>query len=274
MIWSDGPESVSPARVHFEQSPRKKSKGRQQVSTVKLIKYDAACRAIAAAKRVDEVKHIRDVSIAMRAYAKQANNHDLEADAIEIRMRATRRMDQMRQEQKATIGLASGREGKRKALGLPKNLRDRATLFEAGIDKNLAHEGRKLGALSDHEFERAIKTARESVGRVVKDALRDYKSNHAWGKDKAGTGYWNREKHELLLIGTRGDIPCPAPGQQWDSLIMAPRGKHSEKPEVFLQMIEEYFPNLPKIELNRRGSPRPGWGAWGNETEPAKEAAE
>jgi hypothetical protein len=58
------------------------------VSTVKLIKYDAACRAIAAAKRVDEVKHIRDVSIAMRAYAKQANNHDLEADAIEIRMRA------------------------------------------------------------------------------------------------------------------------------------------------------------------------------------------
>jgi hypothetical protein len=40
---------------------------------------------------------------------------------------------------------------------------------------------------------------------------------------------------------------------------MAPRGKHSEKPEVFLQMIEEYLPNLPKIELNRRGSPRPGW---------------
>ena len=100
------------------------------------------------------------------------------------------------------------------------------------------------------------------------------KSNHAWGKDKAGTGYWNREKHELLLIGTRGDIPCPAPGQQWDSLIMAPRGKQSEKPEVFLQMIEEYFPNLPKIELNRRGPPRPKWSAWGNETEPAKEAAE
>jgi N6-adenosine-specific RNA methylase IME4 len=30
-------------------------------------------------------------------------------------------------------------------------------------------------------------------------------------------------------------------------------------------MIEAYFPNLPKIELNRRGSPRPGWEAWGNE---------
>ena len=58
-------------------------------TAVKLIKYDAACRAIAAAKSVDEVKRIRDVSIAMRAYARQAENHDMEADAIEICMRAT-----------------------------------------------------------------------------------------------------------------------------------------------------------------------------------------
>jgi len=99
----------------------------------------------------------------------------------------------------------------------------------------------------------------------------DYKAQYVWGKDKFGTGYWNREKHELLLIGTRGDIPCPAPGTQWDSLIMAPRGKHSEKPEDFLKMIESYYPNLPKIELNARKR-RKGWDAWGAEA-PA-EAAE
>jgi N6-adenosine-specific RNA methylase IME4 len=99
----------------------------------------------------------------------------------------------------------------------------------------------------------------------------DYVSHYAWGKDKIGMGYWSREKHELLLIGTRGKIPCPAPGTQEDSLIDAPRGEHSEKPERFLEMIEGYFPNLPKIELNRRGPPRPGWDAWGYE---AKEAAE
>jgi N6-adenosine-specific RNA methylase IME4 len=89
----------------------------------------------------------------------------------------------------------------------------------------------------------------------------DYKSNYCWGKDKAGTGYWGREKHEQLLIGTRGDVPCPAPGTQLESLIMAKRGRHSEKPEAFLEMIERYFPNIPKIELNRRGPPRPGWYA-------------
>ena len=98
-----------------------------------------------------------------------------------------------------------------------------------------------------------------------------YVSNYAWGKDKAGTGYWNRNKHEHLLVGVKGNIPCPAPGQQWDSLIMAPVREHSAKPECFLEMVEQYFPALPKIELNRRGPPRLGWDAWGNETEPRNE---
>jgi hypothetical protein len=129
-----------------------------------LVKYDEACAEIAAAKQVDEVKQIRDVSLAMQTYARQAKNHQLEADAIEIRMRATRRMDQMRQEQKITVGLASGKEGKRKALGFSKNPSDRPTLAEAGINKNLAHEGRKLGALSEREFAKAVTTARDAVG--------------------------------------------------------------------------------------------------------------
>ena len=101
-----------------------------------------------------------------------------------------------------------------------------------------------------------------------------YKTNYAWGKDKAGTGYWNREKHELLLIGTKGNPPAPAMGTQRDSLITASRGRHSEKPEVFLEMIEQYFPTLPKIELNRRGPARQGWDAWGNEVQSAGDPSE
>lgn len=97
----------------------------------------------------------------------------------------------------------------------------------------------------------------------------DYVSHYAWGKDKIGTGFWSREKHEILLIGTRGNIPCPAPGTQWGSLIIAPRGAHSAKPECVLEMIEQYFPTLPKIELNRRGPARKGWDAWGDEADVA-----
>jgi N6-adenosine-specific RNA methylase IME4 len=98
-----------------------------------------------------------------------------------------------------------------------------------------------------------------------------YVSHYVWGKDKVGLGRWNRNKHELLLLGVKGNVPCPAPGTQSDSLIMAPRREHSAKPECFLEMIQQYFPNMPKIELNRRGPVRPGWAAWGNEALPNDE---
>jgi len=100
-----------------------------------------------------------------------------------------------------------------------------------------------------------------------------YKSHYVWGKERESgkpslsLGRWMRGRHEILLIGSRGAPPCPAPGQQWHSLIMAPKGKHSAKPEIFLAMLEEYFPTLVKIELNHRGPPRPGWYAWGYEAE-------
>jgi N6-adenosine-specific RNA methylase IME4 len=55
-----------------------------------------------------------------------------------------------------------------------------------------------------------------------------YKSHFVWVKDKLGTGFWNRNRHELLLIGTRGKIPAPAPGTQWGSVIESKRRAHSQ----------------------------------------------
>lgn len=99
----------------------------------------------------------------------------------------------------------------------------------------------------------------------------EYKSQAVWVKQRAGdgrgSGYWFLGEHELLLVGTRGSVPAPAPGTQFRSVIEAPAGEHSAKPERALEMIEAYFPNLPKIELNRRGPARSGWEAWGAEAE-------
>ena len=94
-------------------------------------------------------------------------------------------------------------------------------------------------------------------------------SQAIWDKDADGHGYWFINHHEILLVGTKGKIPAPAPGTQWKSIIKAPAGKHSAKPEIFYRLIEEYFPNLTKIELFARGKPRPGWEVWGNEAEDA-----
>lgn len=92
----------------------------------------------------------------------------------------------------------------------------------------------------------------------------EYKSHIIWRKDRIGTGYWFRNAHELLLVGTRGKIPAPAMGDQWESVVDAAVGRHSEKPEVFYNLIENYFPNLSKIELNARQK-RDGWDVWGYE---------
>ncbi|MCR6672174.1 MT-A70 family methyltransferase [Devosia ginsengisoli] len=92
----------------------------------------------------------------------------------------------------------------------------------------------------------------------------EYKSHTAWRKDRAGTGYWFRNEHELLLVGTRGNVPAPAMGDQFGSVIDAPVGEHSAKPEKFYEIIEAYFPSLPKIELNARVA-RQGWVRWGYE---------
>jgi N6-adenosine-specific RNA methylase IME4 len=96
----------------------------------------------------------------------------------------------------------------------------------------------------------------------------DYVSNYVWVKDRVGTGYWGRNKHELLLIGTRGNIPAPAPGTQPISAITAPTDGHSTKPPEFRKIIEQMFPNLPRLEMFARGS-IDGWDVFGNESEKA-----
>jgi hypothetical protein len=141
--------------------------------TTGLTKYDTACRAVAEARSVDEVKEIRDQAIAMAAYARQAKNRDLEADAVEIRMRATRRLDQLRQAQKETVGLNQGAlPGKTGLRGNPV-LDPRPTLASQGIDKNLAHQARVLGALSNEKFEALIVDARDKVNRAARNAVRE-----------------------------------------------------------------------------------------------------
>jgi hypothetical protein len=49
---------------------------------------------------------------------------------------------------------------------------------------------------------------------------------------------------------------------QWDSVLPGPVREHSRKPDWQYELIETYYRNLPKLELNAR---RPGWISWGNE---------
>lgn len=121
-----------------------------------LVKYEAACRAVAEAVSIDEAKEFRDQSEAMRAYAKQAKNKQLEVQAAEIRIRAERRIGELMAAQRdagmLSTGAAAEGVGKRGFENNPRSEGAPITLAEAGIDKSLADRARKYAAIPEEEF--------------------------------------------------------------------------------------------------------------------------
>lgn len=91
-----------------------------------------------------------------------------------------------------------------------------------------------------------------------------YKTNMVWVKDKIGMGYYARGRHELLLIATKGNPGVPEPKNRPNSVIEFPRTKHSKKPEIVYELIEQMYPNRKYLELFARNK-RKNWKSWGNE---------
>lgn len=132
---------------------------------VGLVRYDAACTAIAEAKSIDEARDIRDKSEAVRCYARQAKNKQLEVDAAEIRLRAERRLGEiLRDTPKATGGTHGGRPTKLGAKQEP-SFNAPPTLADMGIDKKLSSRAQKLAAVPEPEFENQIAGWRDRVSQ-------------------------------------------------------------------------------------------------------------
>lgn len=93
----------------------------------------------------------------------------------------------------------------------------------------------------------------------------DYRTNMVWVKPSIGPGYYVRQRHEILLIARKGAPILPEPKVKPDSVLEAPRQKHSQKPEIVHKLIEKAYPNGTRIELFRRGDSPDGWAVWGNE---------
>jgi N6-adenosine-specific RNA methylase IME4 len=96
-----------------------------------------------------------------------------------------------------------------------------------------------------------------------------HKSSLVWVKPSIGPGVWVRHRHETCWIAVKGNPGPPEPEDRCDSVLEAPRGRHSEKPEELYRLIERMYPHLAKLELFARGAPRHGWSCWGNQAEPA-----
>ncbi len=107
-----------------------------------------------------------------------------------------------------------------------------------------------------------------------------YKTNCVWIKTRekklavdevdttklqAGTGYYLKGAHELLFICTKGSPGVPPEDVRVPSVVFAERtAKHSEKPKMFYDLIESYYPAKKKLEMFARNR-REGWSSWGDE---------
>jgi len=134
--------------------------------TVALIRYDAARRALAAAHRVDEVKAIRDKAEAVRVYAKQAGDFELQNQAAEIRIRAERRAGEL-------LGdMQTSGERQAKERGRPKKVSSPTTLPKLGITRDQSSKWQRLARMIDNAtFDKAVAQAKERDGELTAAGL-------------------------------------------------------------------------------------------------------
>lgn len=78
-----------------------------------------------------------------------------------------------------------------------------------------------------------------------------------------GMGFYWRGQTEHVIFGIRGNAPIP-PARRLRNLFESPRRGHSEKPEMFLDLVEQVSPR-PFLEMFSRRA-RFGWDTWGNES--------
>jgi len=94
-----------------------------------------------------------------------------------------------------------------------------------------------------------------------------------WALKAAGLGQYFNGQHEVLVFAVRGKGMDPNTrkskvslwGRKYTGTVMfAPTGDHSEKPEESYELIEARS-HGPYLEMFARGKARKGWTVWGDE---------
>ena len=98
-----------------------------------------------------------------------------------------------------------------------------------------------------------------------------YKTSAVWDKEIIGMGYYFRNRHEMILIGIKGDIKPPLPENRPPSVYQERRSKYTKKPDYYYDMIEKMYPNGKYLELFARQQYNEKWTAWGNQIEKDRE---
>jgi hypothetical protein len=186
-----------------------------------LVNYNAATCALEKAVEFDDVKGIRDVGVAWRAYASQAKDTKLREMAEELRLRAERRAGEMLLGMKGRGELAPGiSEGTVKVGGTgpgrkgatiktPENI-NITRIADLGITRNQSADWQRLAKQSDEQFEQTVADAKVPRKRTATIVNNTNNSGPATVVDDTDAG--NTPENSLLAIRKWAELAgCYAP---------------------------------------------------------------
>ena len=173
--------------------------------TGELLRYDEACRAVAEAYAIDEVKEILDKTVAIEVYARQVKNQELETAAAKIRMRAERRLGQLMAELHAEGRIhRGGRPSAETSSGSEPVSQVR--LADLGIDKKLSSRAQDLAALPDEAFGGLLDDVDRKGGlgeKIARDMLRQRHKDAQWAQFRERTADGCTVKDLETLVASR-----------------------------------------------------------------------
>lgn len=206
-----------------------------------LVRYEAARRALAEAVAVDEVKQIHDQAEALRHAARIAGDRDFEIKGAQFRFRAERRMGELLEAQKATVGLATGAAGIGKsASAVPNEYSTQPPkLSDVGIDRKMSSRAQRIAALPVEKFEALLEQhedqMRTGVGRVAMDLLKV-------NADEEG----RQARRELAKTLSNASAALPT-GRQYPVIYADPPSQR--KQGVTSRSYENHYPTMTWSEI-------------------------
>ena len=135
-----------------------------QTSTA-VMQYDVARNALAEARTLDEVKNIADRAEAIRVYARQAKDPEMEISLAEIRLRALRRIGELSKE------LDTIRGEHLPNVPVSGSLSKTKVLADAGLSTSQAHRCEQVASIPEGKFEFLIQQHREQGKAITVDEI-------------------------------------------------------------------------------------------------------
>jgi hypothetical protein len=176
-----------------------------------LSRFEAAKRALAEARGIDEVKQVRDQAEALRLYIRQRGDSlEMQNAVAEIKLRAERRAGEL---------LASMEKNKgARGMGVPSHDATAPTLGELGISRSQSSRWQREAGVEPDDFERFLEETKakgeELTSRGLLDLARETENaDRLQRRTEAARAYAatvTADEYQGILVGDMGIL--------WDRL--------------------------------------------------------